>query len=58
MKVKKKQCRTIASKNILVIPKFREEPDIEKLGRAIISLAAHLAEKEKSNQKENGDAMT
>ena len=49
-KSNKKPGRPIDSRNIRVVPKFREEPDIEKLGRALISLATVLAEKEKADQ--------
>lgn len=35
----------MTSRNIRVIPVFREEPDIEKLGRALIAIAKGLADK-------------
>ena len=40
--------QTVASRNVYVVPEFRKEPDIAKLGQAFIMLAKSLAEK--SNQ--------
>ena len=39
MKPKKKRGRPMSSHNVSVTPEFREEPDIEKLGRVLIAIA-------------------
>jgi hypothetical protein len=42
--------RPMSSRNVRVVPEFNKDPDIEKLGRALISLAKNLAEKKKSDE--------
>lgn len=63
----KKQGRPMASRDVRVTPEFREEPDIEKLGRALIAVAMHIAEqkqaeedakKQTTSNEEKGDGMT
>ena len=44
MEINRKLGRPIASRNICVIPEFRKEPDIEKLGRALIAIAKNMAD--------------
>lgn len=56
----------MASRNIRVTPEFRDEPDIEKLGRALIAVALKIAEqkqaeedaKKKASNEGEGDGMT
>jgi len=40
----KQRGRPSESRNVRVVPEFREEPDIEKLGRALIAIAMRIAE--------------
>lgn len=40
--------RPPSSHNMRLTPEFRENPDIEKLGRALIAIANALAEKKKA----------
>jgi hypothetical protein len=42
--------RPDASRSVCVVPDYREKPDIEKLGRALISIALHLAEQKKAKE--------
>jgi len=51
MKKKQKRGRPSASHNIRVIPEFRENPDVEKLGRALIAIAKSLAEKKAAEEQ-------
>lgn len=52
--------------NVSVTPEFRERPDIEKIGRVLISVAISRAKPEESNdgmstlieRTRKGDAMT
>ena len=62
---KKKRGRPAASSDVVVAPEFRDNPDIEKLGRALIAVAMHIAEQkqaeekaQKTRQENNGDNMT
>ena len=43
----------MASRDVRVTPEFRDNPDIEKLGRALIAVALSIAQK-----KEAGEAKT
>ena len=63
----KKQGRPMASRDVRVTPEFREEPDIEKLGRALVAVAMRIAEqkqaeedakKQTTSNEEKGDGMT
>ena len=49
----KKRGRPMASRDVRVTPEFRDNPDIEKLGRALIAVALSIAQK-----KEAGEAKT
>ncbi len=48
---KKKRGRPMTSHNVKVIPEFRENPDIEKLARALIAVAASIAQKKEAEEK-------
>ena len=50
MKTKQTTGRPIASRNIRVIPEFREKPDVEKLGRALIAIAKMMTGKETAEE--------
>ena len=50
MTTRNKRGRPIGSRNVRIVPIFRAEPDIEKFGRALISLATYLTEKEDSDK--------
>jgi len=51
----KTQNKTTASRNVRVIPEFKENPDIEKLARALLAIANKMAEQEKqANVKGDG----
>ena len=47
---RQRQMRAAASRNVRIKPEFREEPDIEKLARAFISIAKGLAEKKATEE--------
>lgn len=52
--MKKRRGRPSTVDNIRVLPIFREKPDIEKLGRAVIAMAEELAgQKEAEGEHEN-----
>jgi len=60
---KKKRGRPMASCDMRVTPEFRENPDIEKLGRALIAVAISIAQKKEAEEKaklegRQGDDMT
>ena len=44
----RKRGRPMASHDVRVTPEFRDNPDIEKLGRALIAAAISLAEQKKA----------
>lgn len=48
LKEQKPRGRPMASRNVKITPEFREEIDIEKLGRALIAAAMNIAEKKKA----------
>jgi hypothetical protein len=48
---KKKLRHSASSRNIQVTPKFRKEPDIGKLVRALISIAEKMAKEHDQKQK-------
>ena len=58
-----KRGRPMASHDIKVTPEFRENPDIEKLGRALIAVSISIAQKKEAEEKarkegSQGDSMT
>ena len=60
---KQKRGRPMFSDDVKVTPEFRDNPDIEKLGRALIAVAISIAQKkmaEENAAKEGsqGDDMT
>ena len=60
---KRKRGRPMASHDVKVTPEFRDNPDLEKLGRALIAVAISIAQKkmaEENAAKEGsqGDDMT
>lgn len=46
----KKQGRPMASRNVRVTPEFRQDPDIEQLGRALIAVAMSIAQKKEAEE--------
>lgn len=52
----RKRGRPTTSGHVRVTPEFRREPDIEKLGRALIAIAVSMAEKKKAGS--TGDTGT
>ena len=46
--MQKKRGRPPTSHDVRVTPEFRNNPDIEKLGRALIAAAINLAEQKKA----------
>lgn len=60
---KQKRGRPMASHKVKVTPEFRDNPDIEKLGRALIAVAISIAQKKEAEEKaaregSQGDNMT
>ena len=58
-----KRGRPMTSNNVKVTPEFRDKPDIEKLGRALIAVAISIAQKKEAEEKaakegSQGDSMT
>lgn len=49
MTEKRKCGRPMSSHNVSVTPEFREMPDIEKLGRVLLSVAINRAEAKDNN---------
>ena len=43
----------MASRDIRVVPEFRAEPDIGKLGQALIAVAKSIAEKKAASKPNN-----
>ncbi|WP_300569489.1 hypothetical protein [uncultured Acetatifactor sp.] len=52
----RKRGRPAASGHVNVTPEFRPEPDIEKLGRALIAIAVSIAEAKKKESAGDADA--
>ena len=48
---KKKRGRPMSSDDVKVTPEFRENPDIEKLGRALIAVAISIAQKKAEEEQ-------
>ena len=60
---KQKRGRPMVSHDVKVTPEFRDNPDIEKLGRALIAVAISIAQKKEAEEKaakegSQGDDMT
>lgn len=60
---KQKRGRPTVSHDVKVTPEFRDNPDIEKLGRALIAVAISIAQKKEAEEKaakegSQGDGMT
>lgn len=57
---KKSRGRPMTSRDVKITPEFRENPDIEKLGQALIAAAMNLAEKKRAEEaaKKKGENMT
>lgn len=60
-----KRGRPMASKEVRITPEFRRDPDVEKLGRALIAVAIRIAEQKqaeeeqaKSQPKKKEDSVT
>jgi hypothetical protein len=53
---KHKLGRPIASRSVRVTPEFRDNPDIDKLVRAMIAISKSLAEK-KTTECRKGEAV-
>lgn len=47
---KRKRGRPMASRDVKVTPKFRENPDIEKLGRALIAVAIRITQQKEAEE--------
>lgn len=47
----KKRGRPMASHDVRVTPEFRDNPDIEKLGRALIAVAISITQQKKAEEK-------
>ena len=59
MQKQQRRGRPVGSRTVRVTPEFREEPDVEKLGRALIAVAKRIAEKKKAEELAGkGDGMT
>ncbi len=62
----KKRGRPLVSRDVRVTPEFRDNPDIEKLARALIAVATSIAQKKETEEKavqeslegRKGDDMT
>ena len=50
---KKERGRPMRSHQVHVIPEYRETPDMEKLGQALISVAVNIAERKKTTSDTN-----
>lgn len=50
--------RPMTSNKVQVTPEFRDNPDVEKLARALISIAIHIAEQKKSEENPDDQHKT
>lgn len=55
--------RPMTSHDVKIPPEFRDNPDLEKLGRALIAVAISIAQKKEAEEKaakegSQGDDMT
>lgn len=48
---KKERGRPMRSDQVRIIPVYRDTPDMEKLGQALISVAVSIAEKKKAERE-------
>lgn len=48
---KRKRGRPLASRDVKIAPEFQENPDIEKLGRALIAVAIRIAQQKEAEEK-------
>ena len=46
---KKERGRPMCSHHVRIVPEYRDTPDMEKLGQALISVAVNIAEKKKDD---------
>lgn len=53
-----KHGRPMSSHNVKVTPEFRKDPDIEKLGRALIAVAMRIAEQKQAQEAGDTDKDT
>lgn len=51
MKDKEKQERPVDLHNVRVTPEFRDEPDIDKLARALIAVALQIAQEKEAKEQ-------
>lgn len=56
--MKPKKGRPMASRDVRVTPEFRDSPDIEKLGRALIAVALSIAQKKEAEEQAAKAAQT
>ena len=47
---KKERGRPMCSHHVRIVPEYRDTPDMEKLGKALISVAVTIAEKKRAEQ--------
>lgn len=47
---KRKRGRPMTSRDVKITPEFRENPDIEKLGRALIAVAIRIAQQKEAEE--------
>ena len=50
---KKERGRPMCSHHVRIVPEYRETPDMEKLGQALISVAVNIAERKKTTSDTN-----
>lgn len=59
---KKSRGRPMTSRDVKITPEFRENPDIEKLGRALIAVAIRIAQQKEAEEAakkgSQGESMT
>ncbi len=58
MNNKRKRGRPSSAHNVRVTPDFREHPDIEKIGRALIAIAIENAKEKETNKETASLAKT
>ena len=50
---KKERRRPMCSHHVRIVPEYRDTPDMEKLGQALISIAVNIAERKKTTSDTN-----
>lgn len=59
---KRNRGRPMTSRDVKITPEFRENPDIEKLGRALIAVAIRIAQQKEAEEAakkgSQGESMT